>query len=102
MTAGGSFGMLMLEFWLYAARDEQAKAALAARYERMRNRLADVIAERDAARGIAQSRAPDEVAALVLALDAGLFLQHLVDPEAVTPDLRARALAAVIDPPRQD
>ncbi|HEX2142372.1 MAG TPA: helix-turn-helix domain-containing protein [Candidatus Limnocylindria bacterium] len=102
MTAGGSFGLLMLEFWLYAARNAEARAALAARYERMRDRLAVVIADRDAARGIADSRAPDEVAALVLAVDAGLFLQHLIDPKAITPDLRANALVAVIDPTRHD
>lgn len=101
MTTGDSFGLLMLEFWLYAARDARARAALAARYGRMRERLAAMIAERDAARGIAGSRAPDEVAALVLALDAGLFLQHLLDPEAITPRLRANALTEVIDPPRQ-
>lgn len=100
MTAGGSFGLLMLEFWLYAARDPRAMADLAARYARMRDRLAAVITERDAARGIADARTSDEAAALVLALDAGLLLQHLIDPEAITPDLRARALTAVIDPPR--
>lgn len=101
MTAGNSFGLLMLEFWLYAARNAAARAALAERYERMRDRLAVVIAERDAARGITDSRATDEVAALVLALDAGLFLQHLIDPQAVTPELRADALTAVIDPARK-
>lgn len=46
--------------------------------------------------------APDDVAALVLALDAGLFLQHLIDPEAIRPALRARALTAVIDPAPPD
>lgn len=55
----------------------------------------------DAARGIADSRAPEEVAALILALDAGLFLQHLIDPEAITPDLRATAITTAIDPPSQ-
>ena len=102
MRAGRSFGLLMLEFWLYAARNAEARAALAARYERMRDRLAGAIAGRNAARGIAPSRAPHEVAALVLALDAGLFVQHLIDPEAITPELRASAITAVIDPPRHD
>lgn len=98
MGAGGSFGRLMLEFWLYAARDPQARAALAARYGQVRDRLAEAIAERDAARGIGDSRAPGDAAALVLALDAGLFLQHLIDPEAITADLRVEAIIAVIDP----
>ncbi|MFC5262239.1 TetR/AcrR family transcriptional regulator [Kribbella qitaiheensis] len=99
-AAGGSFGLLMLEFWLYAARDAAAKAALAERYRRMRDRLAAAIAERDAARGEELPLTPDEVAALVLALDAGLFLQQLLDPDAVTPELRANALTAIMDLPR--
>jgi len=99
-AAGGSFGLLMLEFWLYAARDAAAKAALAERYQRMRDRLAAAIAERDAARGEELPLTPDEVAALVLALDAGLFLQQLLDPDAVTPELRANALTAIMDLPR--
>lgn len=102
MTAGGPFGLLTLEFWLYAARDAEARAALATRYRRMRERLAGVIAERDAARGATDSRSPDEAAAQVLGLDAGLFLQHLIDPDAITPDLRATAITAVIDPAHHD
>lgn len=98
-AAGGSFGLLMLEFWLYAARDAAAKAALAERYQRMRDRLAAAIAERDAARGEELPLTPAEVAALVLALDAGLFLQQLLDPHAITPELRANALTAVMDLP---
>jgi AcrR family transcriptional regulator len=97
-ATGGSFGLLTLEFWLYAARDAPARDALAARYQRIRDRLAAVIAERDAVRGLTDSRSPHELAAQVLALDAGLFLQHLIDPAAITPELRANALAALIDP----
>ncbi|TCN44680.1 TetR family transcriptional regulator [Kribbella orskensis] len=99
-AAGGPFGLLMLEFWLYAARDAAAKASLAERYQRMRDRLAAAIADRDAARGDELPLTAHEVAALVLALDAGLFLQHLLDPHAVTPELRANALTAVMDLPR--
>lgn len=99
IATGGSFGVLMLEFWLYGARDAGAGAALAARYQRMRDRLAAVVAERDVAGGVARSRTSDEVATLVLALDAGLFLQHLIDPQAVTSELRADALTEIIDPP---
>jgi AcrR family transcriptional regulator len=101
MTNGGGspLGPLMLEFWLYAARDARARDALAERYQRMRERLAATIAARDTARGLAAARAATDVATLVLALDAGLFVQHLIDPATVDPELRARALAAVIDPP---
>lgn len=99
MGSGGAFGLLMLEFWLYAARDDEVKAALAARYRRMRDRLAAMIAERKVAGSeVAGPRSPAEAAALVLALDAGLFLQHVIDPDAVSPALRARAITDVINP----
>ena len=92
-SSGGSFGLLMLELWLYAARDARFRSALAERYRTMRERLAVMIAERRTR----PSGSPAEAAALVLALDAGLFLQHLVDPDAITPDLRATAIGDVID-----
>lgn len=95
MTSGGGFGLLTMEFWLYAARNAEARAALASRYERIRERIAAGIADRLAA---TDERAPLEVAIEMLALDAGLFLQHLLDPDAVTPELRAGALAAAMDP----
>jgi AcrR family transcriptional regulator len=90
-SAGEAFGVLMLEFWLYAARNEAARAALAARYARVRTRLADLIGTRKAG-----SRSPADAATLALAIDAGLFLQQLVDPAAVPADLRTTAIAEVI------
>lgn len=98
MDAGNWFGLLMLEFWLYAARDPRARAALADRYARMRERLARALAER----GAAPPRSPGDVASQLLALDAGLFLQHLIDPDAITAELRADALAALVGPTRAD
>lgn len=99
MASGGSFGVLMLEFWLYAARHDEAMAALAARYRQMRDRLATMIAERDAGSDATASKSPDDAATLVLALDAGLFLQQLIDPDIITPALRTAAIIDVIDPP---
>ena len=97
--SSGSFGMLMLEFWLHAARNEAGRATLADRYARIRTRLADLIGTRWT--GARLSRPPDEAASLALALDAGLFLQQLIDPAAVTPELRATAIADVIEPASQ-
>ncbi len=97
MRLGGAFGLLMLEFWLYAARDERARTALAERLRLMRERLAEVIADRDAAQGTTRTVTPQDAASLVLALDAGLFLQHLIDDQAISPSLRADAIADVIE-----
>jgi hypothetical protein len=63
----------------------------------MRDRLSDLVAARHGDRGAPEGRAAGEVAASVLALDAGLFLQQLIDPDAITADFRARAITAVID-----
>ena len=94
-----AFGLLMLELWQYAARNAEARAALAARYAAVRERLAGAIEERRSASGATDPRRPDDVATLVLALDAGLFLQQMLDPEAVTPELRAKAISDVITGP---
>lgn len=99
MDGGTSFGLLTMEFWLYAMRHSEARAALADRYDRMRRRLATALADRDAAREVEPVLSPADRAALVLAVDAGLLIQHGADPAAVTPRLRADALAAVVDPP---
>ncbi|HEY8457452.1 MAG TPA: TetR family transcriptional regulator [Actinopolymorphaceae bacterium] len=96
MSSGSAFGLLMLEFWLYAARNDEVKAALATRYRRMRERLAAAITENAGESQATETRSPDEAATLVLALDAGLFLQTILDPDAVTPELRARAITDVL------
>lgn len=102
MRTGAPLGLLTIEFWLYAMRNPASRQALAERYERMRDRLAELIVERQAARGVAPAPRPADQAALVLALDAGLFLQHLADPAAIDPALRAKAITALLDPTRPD
>lgn len=99
VSSAGSFGVLMLEFWRYAARNATARAALAQRYRHLRGRLADLIGER-AELGVGEPHSAVQSAAVVLALDAGLFLQQLIDPETITTELRAEAIADVIDPKR--
>jgi AcrR family transcriptional regulator len=94
--AHGSFGLLMLEFWVYAARDERARTALVARSRHLRERLAEMIAERRGEGAEATSQSIRDAALLVLALDAGLFLQFLIDPEAITPERRAQLISDVI------
>lgn len=98
MRTGTRFGLLTMEFWLYAMRNPEARQDLAERYERMRQRLADLIEQRLAVRDVAPGRPPADRAALVLALDAGLFLQQLADPGAIDPTLRSRALTELLDP----
>ncbi|MFD0901687.1 TetR/AcrR family transcriptional regulator [Actinomadura sediminis] len=80
--------LLLVEFWLYGMRDYAAGWRIADWYAERRALLARDLPERD---GIA----PDDRAALAVALDVGLAFQHLLDPARVPARLydTARALA---------
>ncbi len=95
---GGPFGLLMLEFWLYGARVPAAREALAERYRLMRAGLATALAERTGDKKKGRPTA-DELATAVLALDAGLVLYRILEPDSVPPRLRADLLSALITSP---
>jgi hypothetical protein len=76
--------LLSAELWLYAQRDPDARARLAALERKVRAIIADTL-QREAARsGHPLPAPPDEVAAAVLALWRGLLQQRLLDPVAVS------------------
>jgi len=76
--------LLSAELWLYAQRDPDARARLAALERKVRAIVADTL-QREAARsGYPLQAPPDEVAAAVLALWRGLIQQRLLDPAAVS------------------
>ena len=70
------------------------------RYRRIRERLAEMIAGHARGASSAAPWSPQDAAGLALALDAGLYLQHLIDPDTITPELRANAISDVIEPAR--
>jgi AcrR family transcriptional regulator len=99
-TAARDFGVLMVEFSLYAMRNPAAQAALAERYRQLRGRLAELIAKRYARHQTAPPPMPPEhLAALALATDAGLFLQYSAEPGALPWALHADAMIQLLDPP---
>ena len=98
-TAARDFGLLMVEFSLYAMRNPAAQAELARRYRELRGRLADLIGERYARRQASPPMAPEHLAALALATDAGLFLQYSAEPGALPWELHADAMIQLLDPP---
>jgi hypothetical protein len=94
LAAGGPFALLTLELWLYAARDATAGDALRGTLPadaqplgrgacRARRRSRDQRIDAAARRGRPGRRARRRT-----------VLQHLIDPDAITPELRANALAA--------
>ncbi|GLZ12249.1 putative TetR-family regulatory protein [Actinomadura sp. NBRC 104425] len=83
--------LLLVEFWLYGMRDFAAGWRVAEWYAARRARLA---AHLDEVEGIT----PDDRAALAVALDAGLALQHLLDPERVPAELYATGMRLLLGP----
>jgi AcrR family transcriptional regulator len=98
-AAARDFGVLMVEFSLYAMRHPAARAELAKRYRQLRGRLAELIARRYARRQAAPPIPAEHLAALVLATDAGLFLQFSAEPGALPWELHADAIVQLLDPP---
>jgi AcrR family transcriptional regulator len=98
-AAARDFGLLMVEFSLYAMRNPAAQAELAKRYRQLRGRLAELIAKRHARHQSSPPMPPEHLAALALATDAGLFLQYSAEPGALPWELHADAMLRLLDPP---
>jgi AcrR family transcriptional regulator len=98
-AAARDFGVLSLEFSLYAMRNPAAQAELAKRYRQLRGRLAELITKRYAHHQTAPPMPPEHLAALVLATDTGLFLQYSAEPGALPWELHADAMIQLLDPP---
>jgi hypothetical protein len=80
-------------------RNPAVQAQLAKRYRQLRERLGEVIARRYARHQASPPMAPEHLAALVLATDAGLFLQYSAEPGALPWELHADAMIRLLDPP---
>jgi AcrR family transcriptional regulator len=98
-AAARDFGVLSLEFSLYAMRSPAAQAELATRYRQLRGRLAELITKRYTSHQTAPPMPPEHLAALVLATDTGLFLQYSAEPGALPWELHADAIIQLLDPP---
>jgi AcrR family transcriptional regulator len=83
---------LLVEFWLYGMRDYSAGWRIADWYQEQRTRLADRLASDD------EVSSADR-ATLAMAMDLGLALQHLLDPERVPAELYASGMRLVLGSP---
>jgi AcrR family transcriptional regulator len=98
-AAARDFGVLTVEFWLYAMRNPAALAELAKRYRQLRGRLAELITRRYARHQTSPPMPPEHLAALAIATDAGLFLQYFAEPGALPWELHGDAMIQLLDPP---
>lgn len=90
--------LLLIEFWLYGMRDYSAGWRIADWYHAIRKDLAREFAARDE---LAEGPAPvsaEERARMVVAMDLGLVLQHLLDPARVPATSCAAGMRLMLDP----
>jgi AcrR family transcriptional regulator len=87
------WALLVIEFWIHAAREPELLEQFAARYRRMRDGLAALASETSTPLGA------ESWAIVTLALVNGLALERLIDPEGVPDDLMARS-QRLLYPPR--
>jgi AcrR family transcriptional regulator len=84
---------LFFEFAVHAARNEDFREQLVARYRALRERLADLLAERVERLGIDPVVPPADVAAMAFAMANGMALERLLEPEAVPGTLFGEMMA---------
>lgn len=84
---------LFFEFTVYAARNEDFRAELVARYRTMRERIAELLAARAARLAIEPVLPPEQVATMTFAMANGIALERLLEPEAVPDGLYPEMMA---------
>ncbi|HVN51327.1 MAG TPA: TetR/AcrR family transcriptional regulator [Acidimicrobiales bacterium] len=92
---GRGWMLLEHEFWLYAARHEEARRRLAHRFELARQSVAEAMTEYADAGAVELPAAPDQVGTLLVALLLGLEMQHRIDPDSVLDATAVTGLRAV-------
>jgi AcrR family transcriptional regulator len=90
-----TWGLLALEFYLYAMREPRLRPELASRYRAMRAELGAAL---QAQAGSPAGWSPSDLATAAMALSTGLGIQASLDPDAVAPDLFARAIERLTAP----
>jgi AcrR family transcriptional regulator len=87
--------LLKTELWLYAVRNPEIRPKLAARLAALRKATAQVAVTQFAESGVPLPGDAETMAAVVHALDDGIVLHRLVDPEAYPENLFFDALLAM-------
>lgn len=78
--------MLRMEFLLYALRHPRARSKLAAFQRTLLASLTEAVAYLHEELGVVPPMSPDQMAAVVQALDDGLAIQQYLDPSALPKD----------------
>ena len=87
--------VLHAELILYAARKPEHRPALARRLQHMRVLIGDIVISTLDAAGVAHPFTAEEAGGLLLAIEDGLRLHRLIDPESTPPDAFIQAVQAL-------
>jgi AcrR family transcriptional regulator len=84
---------LFFEFAVHAARNEDFRVELVARYRALRERIAGLLARRAERLGIEPVVPPEQVATMTFAMANGIALERLLEPDAVPDGLAPEMMA---------
>jgi AcrR family transcriptional regulator len=79
------WGLLLIEFRVHAARDQELSRRYMALHARTRQALAEVITDVHRRAGQPPPFPPDEMAQMILAIETGIRLEQAADPEGLAP-----------------
>jgi len=89
--------LLHMEFWAYVMREPELGPRYAAQFRRLRTLVGDILQDTANEYGFELPLSPSDLAAAVQALNRGLLIETLADPDSVRDDLFGSLLAAVAE-----
>ena len=92
------WGVLTVEFLLHAMRNEQIRPRLAELIRFGRDDYARSVRARAEATGVQPPVDPDQLGLILMALDNGLSMLGLIDPEAVSAEAYSAVLRRLLEP----
>jgi len=93
------WGLLLIEFRVHAARDRGLSVRYAALHARTRQRLAGVITDVYRRAGQPPPFPPQEMAQMILTVEAGVRLEQAADPQGLEPPAAFERLRGFIESP---
>jgi AcrR family transcriptional regulator len=93
------WGLLLIEFRVHASRDPDLARRYAVLHARTRQALAGVITDAYRRAGQPPPSPPEEMAQMILAVEAGIRLEQAADPEGLAPPIAFERLRDLVGSP---
>lgn len=85
--ADPAWSLLLMEFSLHAARNEDLRERYAERNRRVRRQIVELLQQHLTAAGLKLTVDPDAIATILFAFGSGVIIDRVVDPEAISDDV---------------